>query len=560
MKAEAVSTTQEAVRTDSLIREIPLTTICESKTNPRSHFDESAMAELAANIKQHGVLQSVLLRPHPNGESGTYELVVGSRRFRASKLARRETIPATIRELTDTQVVELQLVENLLREDVHELDEASGYAALQQLNPNNYTVETIALKVSRSPAYVHGRLQLLNLVDEAKQAFRTAKLTVSHAFEIARLTPKDQRRALQECFPHHRNTSAVLKDKKVEAVGVRELRAWIEREVHLDLMNAPFDTQDETLLPSAGACAHCPKQTASNPLLFPEIPRKSSICTDRECYRAKVEALVQIQVKPLEEQGDKPLRVSQAPSWQVNGHTKDVLYEGQYRKAKGKAECPNTKAAVLIDGKGAGTIFYLCLTEKCDVHNRVTRYQPTPQEQTKRKKEALAERVEKQSRVRILEAIRKKLPDALSRVDLEMVALDYFRRLGHDNHRRLSKLYAWEEKKSKTSWGTETVDYEKIAAAAVQAMKAADLSRFFVVCALVSDLYCPGYNPKQSLAKDCNLARTAVRYKIDLAKVGATVRAELTKKKETKAEAKKSKTSPNSSSARREPSKTTTTK
>jgi ParB/RepB/Spo0J family partition protein len=111
MKAEAVSTTKQAVHTDSLIREIALETICESKTNPRSHFDESALAELAANIKQHGVLQPVLLRPHPNGESGTYELVVGSRRYRASKLARRETIPATIRELTDTQVVELQLVE-----------------------------------------------------------------------------------------------------------------------------------------------------------------------------------------------------------------------------------------------------------------------------------------------------------------------------------------------------------------------------------------------------------------------------------------------------------------
>src|SRR5467141_4216578 len=121
-------------------------------------------------------------------------------------------------------------------------------------------------------------------------------------------------------------------------------------------------------------------------------------------------------------------------------------------------------------------------------------------------------------------------------------------------------LYAWEEKKSKTSWGAQTVDYEKIAAAAIQAMKAADLSRFFVVCALVSDLYCPGYNPKQSLTKDCNIARTAVRYKIDLAKVGATVRAELTKKKETKTAAKKSKASPNSSSARREPSKATTTK
>src|SRR6266576_17839 len=131
----------------------------------------------------------------------------------------------------------------------------------------------------------------------------------------------------------------------------------------------------------------------------------------------------------------------------------------------------------------------------------------------------------------LLEAIRKKLPDVLSRPDLEMVALDYFQRLGHDNHRRVFKLYAWEEKKSKTSWGGQAADYEKIAAAAVEAMKGADITRFFVVCALVSDMYCPGYNPKQSLAKDFNLARTAVRYKIDLAKVGATVRAELTRKK-----------------------------
>ncbi len=239
---------------------------------------------------------------------------------------------------------------------------------------------------------------------------------------------------------------------------------------------------------------------------------------------------MQIQVEPLEDKGEKPLRVSEAPGWQANGHVKDLLFEGQYRKAKAKGECPNTKAAVFVDGKGAGSIFYLCQTEKCDVHNRVTRYQPTPQEQTKRKKEALSERVEKLSRVRVLEAIRKKLPDVLSRPDFEMVALDYFRRLGHDNHRRLSKVYAWEEKKSKTSWGAETVDYEKIATAAVQSMKTADLHRFLVVCALVSDLYCPGYNPRQSLEKNSNLARTATRYKVDSTKIAATVRADLSSK------------------------------
>ncbi len=240
---------------------------------------------------------------------------------------------------------------------------------------------------------------------------------------------------------------------------------------------------------------------------------------------------MQIQVKPLEEKGEKLLRVSHALGWQANGHAKDVLFEGQYRKAKAQGECPNTKAAVLIDGKSARSIFYLCQTEKCDVHNSVTRYRPTPQEQAQRKKEALTERVEKLSRVRVLEAIRKKLPDAISRPDLEMVALDYFRRLGHDNHRRLSKLYAWEEKKSKTSWGAQTVDYEKIAAAAVQAMKAADLNRFLVICALISDLYCPGYNPRQPLEKNSNLAHAAARYKVDSAKIATGVRAELAKVK-----------------------------
>ncbi len=150
-----------------------------------------------------------------------------------------------------------------------------------------------------------------------------------------------------------------------------------------------------------------------------------------------------------------------------------------------------------------------------------------PQECTQRKKEALAERGEKLSRVRILDAIRKKLPDVLSRPDLEMVALGYFRRLGHDNHRRLSNVYSWEEKKSKTSWGAQTVDYEKIAAAAVQAMTGADLHRFHVMCALVSDRFCPGYNPKQPLAKHSNLARAAARYKIDTGTAAAAVRLEL---------------------------------
>ena len=108
-----------------------------------------------------------------------------------------------------------------------------------------------------------------------------------------------------------------------------------------------------------------------------------------------------------------------------------------------------------------------------------------------------------------------------------MVVLDYFRRLGHDNHRHHCKVYGWEEKKTKTSWGAQSMDYEKIASAAVQAMTAADLHRFLVVCALASDLYCPGYNPSQPLEKHSNLARSAARYKVDSAKLTIAIRAEL---------------------------------
>ena len=123
------------------------------------------------------------------GETGTYELVAGTRRYRASKLAKRESIPATVRELTDAQALELQVIENVQRVDVHPLDEAQGYAALIEIQPDTYTVESIASRVGRSPAYVSGRLRLIQLIPETKQAFYEDKLTVAHAFEIARLQP-----------------------------------------------------------------------------------------------------------------------------------------------------------------------------------------------------------------------------------------------------------------------------------------------------------------------------------------------------------------------------------
>ncbi|MGH9739365.1 MAG: ParB/RepB/Spo0J family partition protein [Candidatus Acidiferrales bacterium] len=521
-----------AFRAVSCIQDIPLDRIRESNSNPRRTFDEAKLRELANNVKSHGVLQPILVRPAPGGAEGTYELVAGARRFRASKMAGKHTIPSTVRDLTDAECREIQLIENLKRADIHELDEGVGYRALIGLKPDFYTVETIAAQVAKSPTYVKGRISLTNLIPATQTTFYEGRLTVAHALELARLQPADQERALMECFPGHRSTTSILKDRKAEAVTIRQLRDWIEREIHLDLKNAPFEINDPNLLPTAGPCSTCPKRTGNNPLLFPEV-RNKSVCTDPACHRTKVQALVQARIEPLVKEGQTPLQISSAPYWQARSKSPDTLYEGQYRRVEHEGECPHTQAAVIVDGREAGTVLRICADEDCKTHRQFSRYEISPQEREQRKKLTLAIRVQKESRARILRAVRQQLPGELARADSEMVALDYFRRLGHDNHHRLFQVYGWEEKKTKTSWGGTSVDHEKLAEAQIRAMTTADLNRFLVICALVPDLYCPGYSSAEALSKEANLIKASVRYKVDASKVMSKVAAELSRKRKS---------------------------
>ena len=233
---EVIAAPRKTETDNTLVHEIALDQIKPSKANPRRRTDDSAMAELASSIKTHGVLQPILVRPV---SARGYEIVCGERRWRASKTAGKDTIPARIVNLSDAEALELGVIENIQRENVHELDEALGYKALIRQDPALYTVEILAAKVGRSPSYIYQRLKLAELTPNLQKAFYEGKLTAGHATEIARLQPKDQERALSECFPGHRTTAAILKNKDPRLISVRELRYWIERDGEWHIAYSP---------------------------------------------------------------------------------------------------------------------------------------------------------------------------------------------------------------------------------------------------------------------------------------------------------------------------------
>lgn len=145
-----------------------------SANQPRKNFDPAKLQELADSIESQGVLEPILVRPRPRSgpgrppREGRYELVSGERRWRACKLAGLDQVPAIVRTLDDRAVREIQLIENLQRDDLNPLEEARGYQEL--LDRDGYTVEQLAEKISRSVNYVYGVLKLNQLPDKAAKA------------------------------------------------------------------------------------------------------------------------------------------------------------------------------------------------------------------------------------------------------------------------------------------------------------------------------------------------------------------------------------------------------
>ncbi len=163
------------------IKEIKLSELRVNPYQPRKSFNEESLNELATSIKDHGVIQPIIVKKSIKG----YEIVAGERRYRASKLAGLETIPAIIRDFTDEQMMEIAILENLQRENLNAIEEAEAYLSLMQRL--NLTQEELAKRVGKSRSYITNMLGLLSLPEEVKGLVKDSKLTMSHARTLSKL-------------------------------------------------------------------------------------------------------------------------------------------------------------------------------------------------------------------------------------------------------------------------------------------------------------------------------------------------------------------------------------
>src|SRR6476469_1982683 len=173
------------------VRIVPVDHIEPNPEQPRMVFEPAALDELAASIREHGVLQPILVRPlGPN----TYQIVAGERRWRASRAAGMETIPALVEEIDDDTALEISIIENLQREDLSPLDEAAMYDRM--VRDHGYSVRRLAQKLGKDKGYLENRLRLADAPEEIRELVSLRKDTLSHAYELLKVDDPKKRKRL----------------------------------------------------------------------------------------------------------------------------------------------------------------------------------------------------------------------------------------------------------------------------------------------------------------------------------------------------------------------------
>lgn len=311
---------------DLVVLSLSLEQLVPCPTNPRKAFDEGRLEELAASMRTHGILQPLVVRrakPSPHLTGGEfYEIVAGERRFRAAKRAKLATVPAVLRELTDVQVLEAQLIENGQRDDIHPIEAADTFAALQKLD-GSYNVKVIASKIGKSERYVQNVLHYAVLAPAVKKMFLENRINSGHADLIARLKADDQARALKACFDN-----LYGEDDERGSMSVRQLDRWIKDNIRLD-----------------------PVREAPQ---FPELQKV-------------VEQAEKDKVSPV---GAMNTITQVSGSYSQTPATKGLMTPSDYRVVQGKKDhCQYARRALIVIGEDRGTLVDICTAKtSCKVH------------------------------------------------------------------------------------------------------------------------------------------------------------------------------------------------
>ncbi len=273
--------------------EIDIKYIIPDPNQPRHYYDEQAMIELVSSVSQQGVFQPVLLRPLTETKikdhrKAKYMIVCGERRYRASITAGAKTIPATIRVLTDEQALEIQIMENLQRENVQPMEEATAFKSLQ--DQHKFDITEIAHRVGKSATYVAQRLKLNDLVPGFQEMLFQNKLMLKDAMQLCRLDGAGQKGILENVAPKDWN-------KRKDWQMTDNINYYIKEEL-CNLGDATFKTEDPLLYQEAGTCGNCRFNSANNPLLFEDLNKKR-ICHNSLCFKIKTERAYEQKIKSV---------------------------------------------------------------------------------------------------------------------------------------------------------------------------------------------------------------------------------------------------------------------
>jgi ParB family chromosome partitioning protein len=511
---------QQTVINASEYRDLPLDTLTESPNNPRKSFDEASLNELAASIKAQGILSPLVVRP----VGQHFEIVAGARRYRAAQRAGLETAPVRIVELTDAQAIETSIVENLIRADVHPMEEASGFRILLDMEEPKYTIEQISARTGKTPAFICARLKLTELVPPVVEAFYRDEIGVGHALLLAKLQPAQQEEALAACYQEQYTNGAT---KRV-LLPVRHLQQWIEHNILLELADAPFSKEDAALVPEAGSCVECPKRTGHNVLLFAGLAAQHDSCSDPKCWTMKVEAHVRqtIAAKP------KLVQISTAYGTPKDGRA--VVPRNKYVEIRSEKPtnpkqrdwpeyktCKFTTEAIVTEGNEKGELRKVCANPDCPIHHarkpRTTTDAAVKTEQEKRRRE---EAIANTTGLRVLAAIGAAVPVRLMKRDLLFVAERLANLLDENRAAILAKQHGIKKAKENESIG-------KLFASFLRRTDESTLGRAMVEAVVL--LTASRGNAAHVLRE------TAEVYKVDVAAITATVKQEFAAKEKAKA-------------------------